>query len=291
MKPRIRARARNYKAARPDRLVAFPLGPANPARVLARDLRGLVAHSRHVARNNDYARAFLSALARNVVGPKGLALRPMAMRRDGVTPDAPAREAIKAAWMAWSRAGRPTTCGRLSWVDLQRLAVVTCARDGAFIARHVTTGAGYRLQVLSFDHLDTRRQADRLAGGGYIRAGIEYDAGDRPVAYWLHAAPQDDGRDSARAVRTPARAVLYLSRVEEPGQPVGRPWWHTALRGLAMIDDFEGSAIAAAAWGAKKLAFIKTPEGDASAPESPDDAERRVEALEVDELPPGADLA
>lgn len=286
---------REYKAARPDRLVSFGLFQASPARLLQRSLRGLIDHSRVQARNNDYVRGYLGLVSRNVVGAKGIALQSLATGRDG-KPDSAARLAIVEAWRRWCRRGVPTLCGGLSWRDLERLVITTVARDGTFLARHVRGAAagawGYRLQVLSVDHLDLDRNVERVGDGGYVRNGLQFDALDRLVGAWLFEAPRDEARRSPRAIFVPERDLLVVFRPEEPTQTIGRPWMHTTLRNLAMVDGFEEAAVAAARWGASKAAFFKRADDDGAATPADQASPQTMEAQagELGFLPPGWDI-
>jgi lambda family phage portal protein len=288
--------ARSHKAAKSDRLVSFAFGGSSPAKVLERDFRGLVDHSRVALRNNDYLRGWIKLLRRNVVGARGVELRSLAETRGGEA-DAEARAAVARAWRAWGKRGEATTCGRLTLRDVQALALATCARDGLFIARHVRGARagrfGYRLQVLSVDHIDLDRTVERLRGGGFIRQGLEFDADDRLVAAWLFSAPRDELRGQASATRVLARDLVVTWFPEEACQTIGKPWAHTALRTLQMTDGFEEAGLANARWGAGKLAFLKYADDDASAPERGDEDSPPVietEAAELASLPPGAAL-
>lgn len=296
--------ARSYKAARPDRLAPFMLHDMAPASVLARDLPGLIAHARETARNNDYVRGFLGLVRRHVVGPKGPALQSLVTfgpGQGGETADPLARRLIEEQWREWSAWGEPTMCGRLSLLDLCNLAVATVANEGNFFARIVRGRRagpwGFRVQVLSIDHLDVGLNAARVSGGGYVRNGVECDADDRVTAYHMFAAPLNDAEAQHRRgerMRLPAGEVIHLFLPEEPLQTIGRPWLHTALRRLSMVEKYEEAALAAARYGAAKMIFFKRPEDDGVAPaaEGGDAAPiEEVEAGETGVLPPGWDIA
>lgn len=294
--------ARSYKAARPDRLAPFLIADSAPATILSRDLPGLIAHARDAARNNDYVRGFLGQVARQVVGPRGITLQSQVVFGDG-TPDALARRIVEGAWRRWGAFGSPTVCGRLSWRDLQSLAITAVASEGNFLAKLISGRDqgpfGFRLQVLSIDHLDLGHNVTGLRGGGYIRNGVECDAFDRVTAYHLFASPRGEAETAARRgqrERVPARAIIHVFRPEEPLQTVGRPWLHTALRRLNMVEKFEEAALAAARYGASKMVFFKRPDDDGSGAPTPAGQEAKapieeVEAGETGVLPPGWDIA
>lgn len=298
--PRGRIGVRSYKAARPDRLAPFLMGDIAPATVLARDLPGLIAHARDAARNNDYVRGYLGLVARQVVGPRGIELQSQAAFPGGAA-DPLARRVIEGAWARWGKWGSPTACRRLSWLDVQRVAIRAVACEGNALFRIVRGREGgpfgFRLQVLSVDHLDLHLNVAHLTGGGYIRNGVECGPFDDVVAYHMFAAPRGEAEAHARGPvreRIPAASVIHLFRPEEPLQTVGRPWLHTALRRLNMIGQFEDYALAAARYGAAKMVFFKRPEDDAPAPAEGGGGDAPIETVEAGEtgvLPPGWDIA
>ena len=293
-RPRLpgRAAARKFMAARPDRLVGgfSGLGLHQSQRMEVRqDLRGLVAHARHAARNLDYVRGYERLVMRNVIGPRGVRLRAQGKRLDGAL-DQEANARVEAAWSRWGKRGNATTCGRLSWWNVERIAAVALAREGNFLAR-IRTGPkfgpfAFQLQVLPLDVVDLDL-VQTLKGGRYIDGGIEFDAGDRPVAVhmWdVHPGEYHVGRRPSR-VRVPVGDLIHLYDPTEPMQALGVPASHTALRRLNMVGRYEEAALTAAHFGAATMAWLKSdPEADDMLPEE-------VEAGLVARLPPGTDLA
>lgn len=290
-----RSGLRAYKAARPDRLAGFSVGFYSSGEDIRRGLRGLIAHSREAAQNIDYARNFEAMIRRHVIGPGGIALQ-MDVRERGIA-DKAANELIESAWKAWGRLGSPSLCGRLSWLDLQNVAAVSCAREGNFLLRfHRGRAHGrfaFRVQPISIDHLDLDYHRG-FSGGSYVAGGIEFDGADRPIAYHLFdAEPGAWARGpSLRRVRVPASEILHLFRPVEAMQSHGAPWMHTALRRLNLTGQFEESALAAAHYGAAQMGWFKTPEDDGPRPEAAGDDEApadEIEAGTLGTLPPGWD--
>lgn len=252
---------RKYLAARPDRLASgFGLGVSSTAVELRDGLRGLVRHSRHMAQNDDYMRGFLRSCRRNIVGPTGIALQNNARDPSGSL-DKNANGKIEESWGIWGRIGTPTVCGRHSWRDVENIVVTTLPRDGNVLIR-LYRGAefgpfGFQLQILDIDQLDIEKSQGGLAGGGYIEAGIEFTALDRPVAYHIaNVHPTAVNRGPRRIVRIPAEEIIHLYIPEEPGQAIGVPWAHTALRRMNLMHGYEEASLVNARAGAAKMGFF-----------------------------------
>lgn len=257
-----RREARNFEAAKPSRIAAgFTVngGRRSVNEEIRWDLRGLVAHSRKQAQNNDYLKAYFSLVRRNVIGPHGIRMQNDARNADG-TLDKIANDIVEGAWAKWGKRGTCTLDGELSWTGLEKLAALTVARDGTLLLRQYSGrsyGAfGYQLQPLEIDFLDIEMNAD-LANGNVVRMGVELDGNNRRVAYHLftrHPGEYQPGRARDK-IRIPAKQIICLFRPERPGQLVGVPWAYTALRRLNMLRGYEEAAITAARVGAAKMGF------------------------------------
>jgi lambda family phage portal protein len=285
-------RRRGFQAARPDRLAGgFSIFAASPRAEIRRDIRGLVGHARHAARNMDVQRSYEMLARRHVVGPAGIRLQ-MDVRDAPDRPDEAANRLIEQAWARWGRRGNATLCGRLSWWDVENIAITGLVREGGLFVR-LRRGTGpYGLQVepLQFDLLDLDLTGP-VPGGGVAESGIEFDDDGRVLAYhfWRrHPAEAHHGRPQAR-LRIPAREVVHVLVHEEVGQSLGIPRSATALRLMNMAEKFQESAMAAAHYGAANMMFFTQEDSSgqisaAAATEVPID---EMEAGTMAVLPPG----
>jgi len=257
-----KAAARNYEAAKPSRIAAgFNIfgGSRSANEDIRWDLRGLIAHSRKQAQNNDYLKAYLSLVRRNVIGANGIKLQNDARNADGSL-DKAANDSVESAWTKWGKRGECSLDGESSWLGIEKLAAQTVARDGTMLLRQYSGrsyGAfGYRVQPLEVDFLDIEMSAD-LPNGNVVRMGIELDGNNRRVAYHMftrHPGEYLPGR-AREKIRVPASQIICLFRPERPGQLLGVPWAYTALRRLNMLRGYEEAAITAARVGAAKMGF------------------------------------
>lgn len=232
-------------------------------------LRALRARSRELAINNDYAKKYLSMCVTNIVGPAGIAFQNKAKDTNGNL-DKAANDAIEAGFFEWGRKGSPSVCGKLSWLDIQRLVVKTVARDGEVLVRKVI-GQGslkfsFSLQVIEADFLDETHN-ETAANGNQIRMGIEFDKWGKPVAYHMLTSHPGEyaygtGYKGMARERVPASEIIHVFSTERPGQSRGVPWMHAAMTRLNMLGGYEEAALVGARVGASKMGFFtKTGEG------------------------------
>lgn len=247
---------------------------------IQKNLRTVVARSRHQATENDYARKFVSMVKNNVVGPTGLRLRALPRDPNGKV-DTAAKDAIEEAWRVQSRPGNWEVTGQMSRAMFERLWIGGCAIDGEAIALIVSgegsTDTGFGLQIIDTMRLDPSHN-EQLGGGRFIRAGIEYNANGRPVAY--HFIEEDPslplyavGYYGRTYQRIDATRVIHSFIPELVGQRRGIPWMSTALWRMRNLKGFEDAAVVNARIGAAKMGFFKDPNGELETENLPMDAE------------------
>lgn len=287
---------RRFDAASTNRLLASWLrGNQDINEMLRGDLDVLVARSRDLAKNNDYVRKFLRMVATNVVGPQGFTLQCAIEDRPGVTDDA-ANDAVEAAFREWSRVGTCDTTGRLSFVAICRLLIVSAARDGEYLVRMVKGTAArnkfnFALQVLSPTRIDTKLNQERANGRRRIVMGIELDDYDRPLFYHLLTNSTSLTREHDVV---PADDILHGFLQDEPEQIRAYPWLATAMIRLHHLKGYDEAAIIAARVGAAKMGFFVQPEGgapgDLGEDEGDGDFSIQAEAGTFDVVPSGYDF-
>lgn len=254
---------RYYTAGAPDRLtLSWTTTVVSVHDVTQKNLRVLRARSREQYRNNDYASRFVQLVKSNVVGPNGVTIQatvensPQFVQQYGPL-DTAANDAIEAAFQKWGRASTCDAAGRLSWVQMQQIALSSVAVDGEFIAvinRRASNPYGFSVQAMDADSLDVEMNVDPRPGRNRIRFGIEIDGAGRAVNYFFKG---DNGHTAV-----PADQVLHLFIPEYVGQLRGFPMLATALPRLNMLAGYEEAAITAARVGAAKMGFFSSPAGD-----------------------------
>jgi len=257
--PKIRPQVRRYSGARPSRVAGFSLTAATPREENRVDLLGMVRHSRELAQNNDYYRAFLLMCRRHIVGPVGFRHVPLARFPDGRL-DQQDNKLLASAFADWSRVGSPTTCGRFSLLDVQWMIAMMVPRDGGVFIRHFEGRSfgpnGYQFQILTIDRLAVDYN-DEPRGGGYVHGGVECDDLDRVVAWHFYKQkPIGANRETGQRIRVPADQITYVAVPEDASAHLAMPWAHTTVRRLNLLGGFEEGAATAARAGASKMGFF-----------------------------------
>lgn len=276
-----------------------PTIPVPPDQFITTKHAQMVAQSRQQWSDNDYVRAFIRLIRQNVVGPYGVRMQAKAETARGKLDDA-VNDALEADWLEWGRKGNCDVSGKLSWREIQCLAVETAARDGEFIVRKIygkdAGPHGFALQMIDPQRLPVQYNVDRYGrDGGFIRHGIEHNQFGRPVAFHFSSTDTDAGgyySISGRGFeRIPADEIIHEYITELVGQRRGLPWASSSLFRLRNLNGFEDAAVQNARASASKMGFIKWKEG--FGPEADDDAPVQIEASPASfhELPEGAELA
>lgn len=262
---------------------------------LRRSLPRMRSRSRQLAQDNDYVKRFLKMVQSNVIGPTGINLQCEFLDNNGRTDEADC-QLVEGHWNKWAKKRECSIDGRLSWRDIQSLAITTIARDGEVLIQKIRSRGnryGIKLRVLECDHLDIEHN-DIARNGNRIVMGVEIDRNDAPVAYWLsdhHPGASHYQATRIKRRRVPARDILHIFITERPGQLRGVPWLHTAIRRLNMLGGYEEAELIAARLGASKMGAYITPDGSGPtptdlSPDAPDDDDGSDHDL-VEEVEPG----
>lgn len=140
-------------------------------------------------------------------------------------------------WNRWQK--EADVRGRMDFYGLQYVFGFVIPRDGEGIARFIECAPddmrskiGFQIQTLEADHLplDYTQQAPN---GNWIVSGVERDAVERPVAYWLYDFHPKDwqgtGQQSLIPKRVPAEDVLHIYMPERLSDSRGYPWGASAM--------------------------------------------------------------
>lgn len=244
-----------------DRFADWVTGPSGPNEFIRPTLKRLRARSRDLAINNDYMQKYLKMVSNNVIGPTGVKMQMKIEDSPGVL-DRIANQKIESAWNEWSRVSNASVTGDLSFLDMEKLAVQTVARDGELLIRKIKgfdNPFKFALQFIEADHLNEDHH-NVLANGNKIRSGIEFDQWGSPVAYHLltvHPGDSDQTQTRQRVTRVPADEIIHLFMKQRPGQVRGVPWAHSSMVRLKMIGGYEEAELTGARASASKMGFFE----------------------------------
>ena len=200
----------NYSGANSGRLYTdFVASSFSADSELKNALPVLRNRSRDLARNNEYAKRFLNLIKTNVVGETGFNTQVRGRNPDGGL-DAAGNRIIEEAFTAWGRLGNADVTGRLSWLDCQRIAAETLARDGEVFIKKIRNRRyrnNFTLQFIESDMVDDQKNGRNESNNNEIRMGVELDEFIASCYYVLTEHPNDGFFKSQRArehVRVPA---------------------------------------------------------------------------------------
>ena len=293
---------RKFDAGVTDRLTWSFTGSEVPVnheiKIALRRMRG---RSRELCMNNDYARRFIMMVKSNVIGPEGMKLQARAKQSDGLTLDKLDNRVIENAWRDFCKPFNFSIDRKLSFNDVENLAISSVARDGEIFIHLIDTpleAYGVKVKIYPAEYVDENYN-DTLPNGNVVIMGIEHTSAGALVAYhfrrhephaFVNVTPNRD------YLRVPAEDIIHLFIVDYPEQVRGIPWTHTAIRRLNMIGKYEEAELVAAAIGASKMGFYTSPEGDGPTPDEiagdgdeGDDAEliQKMEPGYIENLPDG----
>ena len=208
------------------------------------------------ARNNPWVSAAVQSLAANAVGA---GIKPRSRH-----PDANVRNTLHSLWDRWT--DRADAAGLTDFYGLQALAFRAMVESGESFAR-LRVAEDVSPLPLAIDLLD-REQVPMdlhrdIGGGTRIRAGIEFDANGRRVAYHCYANRPGDALAplSLDTVRLPAGDMAHLFQPLAPGQVRGITWLAPVLLRVHELDQYEDAALVKAKVAALFTGFIRDPDG------------------------------
>lgn len=275
--PKSKVFKRSYASANTGRLFADFMGSErSPDSELRPVLTKIRSRSRDLARNNEYVKRYLELLKVNVVGDKGFKLQSKALNDDGKL-DQLGNDTIEKAWNDWCKLGNCTVDGKMSFIDAQKMAIESWARDGEvfiLIHRNKEFKDQFSIQFLEPEYIDHEKN-ERLPNGNEIRMGVELNQFKRPVAYHFltyHSGDYDytTKTKSPKHVRIEAERVIHLFIQLRAGQTRGEPWTSPAISALKQLGGFREAAVVNARVGASKMGFFTSPQGDGFVPDDED---------------------
>jgi lambda family phage portal protein len=266
---------RRYEGATISRLTdGWVTASTSADREVQGSLVKLRDRARQLCRDNDYARNAVRLITNNVVGC-GIKLqaRPSRSRRANANRRMASR--IEAEWASWGKARRCDVAGRLSFHQIERLAIRSLAESGEVLIRIVRQQFGdsripLALQVIEADQLDHEKHDEIDRDNSRWRMGVRVDVWGRPIEYCVlkgHPGDTFSGSRINQRVNLPAKDVIHLAIVERPGQTRGVPWFASTIKKLHHVDGFEEAEVVRARASSCLMGFIMTPEGELAADE------------------------
>ena len=203
---------RHYDAGSDHRLNANWMATNFSGEVTDRMSRDRVrARARDLERNSDIMNSVLGAYKRNVIG-SGFTLQ-------AKTSSTRLNKDIEDLWKRWCKARNCDVTGMQGFTDILRMAVVRKKVDGGilFVKRFTREGIlPFQLQMLEVDELDNMQSAPKKNGNKVV-GGIEYNAWNKPVGYWVRQY-DIDGYTIREPVYIKADKVIFYFSKRRPSQ-------------------------------------------------------------------------
>lgn len=225
--------------------------------------------ARWLENNDPYARRYLSAVDKNVIGPYGLIFRSLAARPDG-SADKQDRQVVNFHHKQWSKLGNITVCGQHSRQSLERIIARRLEVDGEIFLRvHPGFNNKYRfaLEIIPSESVDHTRNIPKSGNHNAVRMGVEVNKYNRPVAYWIHK-DQRNYLNSHQSERIPADNIIHLFDRERPMQTRGISKFLAPMIRVRMLNAIEDAALIGTRVAANKMGFLlgeEEPTGDGTA--------------------------
>ena len=262
---------RSYAGANTGRLFAdFITSSASADAEIKDNLRVLRDRARELARNDSHIARYLNLMISNVIGKAGIRVSSKVRLDDEVNGgklDILANKLIESAWKEWTKKGNCTANGRLSFLDCQKIAIESLARDGEVLIRKLKmpdSPFGFQIQFLEADHLDEDLNRHDAKTGNEIKMGVEVDKYDKPVAYHIYKRHPFDKTylNENEHIRVPADEIIHLYMPSRAEQTRGVSSIATVMANVKQLNAYLEAEIVAARTAASKMGFFSSPDGE-----------------------------
>lgn len=241
------------------------------------------SRARYFVANNPWAANGVSALVSGLVG---FGIKPASQH-----PDAGNRASIGAAFTTWAK--RADAEGRTDLFGLQANAARAMIVDGEAFLHIETRANGLRLRLLPAEMVDEADTRD-LPNGGYVVAGIEFNAAGQRVAYHvLKSRPTAVFASTYGTIRVPAEDMLHLMHPLGAGQVRGVSWLAPILLRLSELDQLEDALAVGVKTAAMFAGFLVDQNGTGEPFDTSDESGILTRGLEpgvLQRLPSGFDI-
>tara|TARA_Y100000590_G_scaffold470719_1_gene668401 strand:- start:9300 stop:10781 length:1482 start_codon:yes stop_codon:yes gene_type:complete len=234
-------------------------------------IRDLYAKSRNLQNSNGLANSIINKMTDKVVGP-GFKLIPQVDYKVlgwDVKKAKKWNDKAESLWNLYSNSKDFDLAGKNNFAESTRLALRTILMNGDVIGLvHWDKDANgmfkTKIQLVECDRLIT---PPHLEDNKNIRAGIEYDKQNRPIAYYISKEyPEDDTyNENVNYERVPAKTkwgrtrVIHVYKQDRIDQSRGKPIFSTVLTLFKKLDLYEEAELSAAVVSAMIALIIESP--------------------------------
>ena len=241
--------------------INFLLTTMSADEIILRYHQVLVSRSLTLTMSDPHANKYLNLLTANVLSNNnGFRLVSQALDNNNSLDDQ-ANKAIEEAWKDWGKYGADVE-GKLTFLEMQRLALISVAREGECIIRKIKNKGinkyGYSLQLIDSRRLNFQKYSTEIDGvGNFWKFGIQYDQYNRPLAYSILPNYLVGYAMSGVEEIIPADEIIHLYIPMYIGQRRGLPFYSPILSQMQMLNGFYEASLANARSSSCNLGFIK----------------------------------
>lgn len=248
---------------------------------ISRALPDIRNRSRHMVRNNAWAKRAVEAVVKHTVG-EGIRPAPVA--------SLVMNKRIKDIWRAWAETTACDYYGRTTFYGLQELAMRAIVEGGDIIVvlRHIIPGdeneLPIKIQLCEGDFIDHTRNG--VNNKGIARLGVQYSLEGELLGYWLFEHHPGDGENFRLNYNSDFVSkvdVLHVFELLRIGQTRGLPFGVASFMRMMDFSDYEDAQLVKQKIASCFTAFITGQESITGEEEKYDTLEPGV----IDRIPQG----
>ena len=231
----------------------------------------LSARMRDLFRNDPLMKKLKRELCKHVIGAHGVQTFADVLMPDGPPGERDTDDTFNfesdELFARWSE-DEADAAGKFSWAQLQWQHFSEAVARGGSLLLEVADDNPKRsiplcYQLLEYEQLDASKDRPAGARSNRIVNGIEFDALNRPVAYYIYDVHpydtfQGGGFDS---VRVPAKRVIHTYFPDRPSENIGVTLFTANVQSARDLDWYLGNELTAAALGALLTMVVKREHG------------------------------
>lgn len=232
--------------------------------------------SRHMARNNGWARRAIEAVTKHTIG-EGIQPAPDA--------DLETIQKVKKIWTRWAGTTACDWYGKTTFYGLQELAMRSIVEGGdvlvlrRWVMPDQDNPLPFKLQIIEGDQLDHTRNG--YNDQGYCRLGVQFNNDGLLIGYWIFDYHPGDSYIFACQIESkyyPKADVLHAYEVLRPGQVRGLPFGVAGFMKMSDFSDYEDAQLMKQKVAACLCAFVINSEDFGGDDEA--DAKKGIERLQ-----------
>lgn len=262
-----------FEAARSGRLSEDFLRPFTSANAEIRtDLQTLRNSARALSRDNPHVRGIKRTFRVNVIGPRGIQLRPQVKQLSGDGLDDRRNKIIAREWALWCRKDSCDVTGKNSFLSFQWHIPAALIDSGEVFFRIVRgrkfgrSKVPLALEMIEADQVDVEYNAISDRPGHRWTMGIETDEWNRPTRYAILTQHPGDRElrnpyAGVKHVFLPASDIIHVYGLEERvGQARCEPLLTPIIVTAHNMREYQKSHLVKKRSQSNQLGWIQTPE-------------------------------